>query len=195
MTPPIAFLSAIIGDDAAAGLLTVVSLAINTITNVTAALNNQNVRQNMKNQGYDDYYSGSQGFDQEDTQQFQSVIMSTLAAIFSTINSTFSSLTSSQTPLTTYILAGLLSYVGFRIVYSIVSWVVRSVLNLVRTAIIISIVTIILWFVVNISSGGEGVDMGNGEYRHQDPISQMLHNLQGKFRTEFERQQQHLHQR
>ncbi|KAG0220966.1 hypothetical protein B0O80DRAFT_450287 [Mortierella sp. GBAus27b] len=191
MNQPIAILSAIVGDDIAAGLVAVVSLAINTINNVTAVLN-QHAPQYMKDQRYSDYF-GSQGFEYVQSKEFQNVFMSMLAAIVSTINSAFAALTSSRTPLTTYILMFLLSYVAFKIVYGFVSWVVLSVINLVRTAIIISIVLVIMWFVVNVSSGGEGIDIGNGQ-RHQDPISQAYYGLQNKYQAEYARQQAYLHQ-
>lgn len=186
MSPPISLLSAILGDDIAAGLVTVVSLAINTINDLTGAINQNAHKSYMKNQGYDDYSGSQEG-------QFQSVFMSVITAVLSTINSTFSSLTSIQTPLTTYLVVAILSFVAFKIVFWFVSWVVISLINLVRTAIVVAIVLIILWFVINISSGGEGVDLGNGQ-RHQDPISQLLYGLQSKFRAEYERQQEFLHQ-
>ncbi|KAF8934546.1 hypothetical protein EDD21DRAFT_377570 [Dissophora ornata] len=192
-------LSNLLGDNTVAGLMAAFNLALNTVTATTAALNNynsnsQNARQgsSFKSQDYGDYrgeqaFYGQEGQDDNQGQQFQSVIMSTLAMVFSTVNSAFSSLTASQTPLTTYILVAVLSYVAFRIIYGLVSWVVRSVLNLIKISIMITAVATILWFVVNVTSSTGGSDTG-----HQDPISQVLYSLQGKFRAEYERQQQYL---
>ncbi|KAG0293525.1 hypothetical protein BGZ98_002126 [Dissophora globulifera] len=203
-------LSGMLGNNTVAGLMAVLNLALNTVTTATAALNSYNNNNNdgntrhqassFKNQGYDDY-SGQHAFygqggndDDDNNRQFQSAIMSTLAMIFSTINSAFSSLTKSQTPLTTYILLALLTYVAFKIVYGLVSWVVRSVINLIKISIMITAVTTILWFIINVTStpGGGDPSSSNGQHRHQDPISQALYNLQGKFRAEFERQQEYL---
>ncbi|KAF9925924.1 hypothetical protein BGZ65_007507 [Modicella reniformis] len=167
--PPIVLLSSVLGNDTVAGIMAMVSLVVDAITGV----NNEH-KAYMMNQGYD-----------QDS-HFQSVFMSTLAAAFSAINSRVSSFIATETPLKTYLLVAVLSYVAYRII----SWIVRSVLNLIKTSIIISIVMMILWFIINITSGGDdGVDSGNRQ--HQDPISQVLHGLQCKFRA---RQQQYLQQ-
>ncbi|KAF9110732.1 hypothetical protein BGX27_005964 [Mortierella sp. AM989] len=164
-------LSTVFGNKTVAGLMAIVNLAVDHITTTT------------------------------DSFEFQSKIMNTIAMVFSTINSIFASLTSSETPLTTYILLALLSYVAFLVVYGVVSWVVRSVLNLIKLSIIITIVTTLLWFIINVTSplegNGAGTDSdafksGKQQHRHQDPISKLLHSFQHKFRTEYERQQQHL---
>ncbi|KAF9352198.1 hypothetical protein BGX26_009936 [Mortierella sp. AD094] len=195
-------LSTVLGNNTVAGLMAIFSLALDTVTTSTAAFNKQ--ASSFKNQDFTNY-AGQQAFHgqgpqpgREGNHQFQSQIMSTLAMLFSTINSTFASLTSSETPLTTYILLALLSYVAFRIVYGFVSWIVRSVLNLIKLSIIISIVTAVLWFIINVTSSPEGTESGSAyksgqqQHRHQDPISQLLYSFQNKFRAEYERQQQNL---
>ncbi|KAF9176008.1 hypothetical protein BGX21_006377 [Mortierella sp. AD011] len=191
-------LSSVLGNNTVAGVMAIFSLALDTITTSTAAFNKQ--ASSFKNQDFTGY-AGQQAFYGQGPQpgqegnQFQSQIMSTLAMIFSTLNSGFTSLTASETPLTTYIIVALLSYVAFLIVYGIVSWIVRSVLNLIKLSIIISIVTVVLWFIINITSSPEGTESGSTgqqQYRHQDPISKFLYSAQTKFRTEYERQQQNL---
>ncbi|KAG0367342.1 hypothetical protein BC939DRAFT_449868 [Gamsiella multidivaricata] len=183
-------LSNVLGNNTVAGLMAVINMALNTVTSATAAVNGYN-----SYSGERTYFGQKQGDNQG--QHFESAFMSALSMVFSAINSTFASLTASQTPLTTYILLALLSYVAFRIVYGIVSWVVRSVLNLIKISIIITVITSIIWFVINVTSGGEGGTgsdaYGTGQQRqHQDPISQVLHSLQSKFKAEFERQRQYL---
>ncbi|KAF9188209.1 hypothetical protein BGZ51_000736 [Haplosporangium sp. Z 767] len=179
-------LSTVFGEKTVAGFLTIFNMALDTVTTTTANLN-QNYDQYAKHQS-----SSFHGQGHENHSQFQSVVMSTLAMVFSTINSTFASLTASDTPLTTYILLALLSYVAFRIIYGFVSWVVRSVLNLIKMSIVIAAVTTILWFIINITSSKEGHEGFGAGSRHQDPISQVIGSLQTKFRAEYQRQQQHL---
>ncbi|KAG0264411.1 hypothetical protein BG011_006887 [Mortierella polycephala] len=188
-------LSNILGNSTVAGFLAIFNMALDTVTTTTTNFN-QNYDQYAKHQSssfhdqaYDQYAFEGQGQDHENGSRFQSVVMSTFAMVFSTINSAFAFLTASNTPLTTYIILALLSYVAFLIVYGFVSWVVRSVLNLIKMSIIVAAVTTILWFIINITSSTEGQDAGS---RHQDPISQVLGNLQTKFRAEYQRQQQHL---
>ncbi|KAF9575505.1 hypothetical protein EC968_002766 [Mortierella alpina] len=173
-------LSSFIGDDAAAGVVAALSMTISTITKAAAALEQSTL-----------HFGKGQGA------QYQSAVMSTLATVAHNINAAFASLTASETPLTTYLLLAFLTYVAFRIVYGIISWIVRSVLNLIKLSVIVAVVTVVLWFIINITS--EGLD--NGSYssgghqqhsRHRDPISQGFSNMQTKFRAEYHRQQQHL---
>ncbi|KAI1318190.1 hypothetical protein EDD11_007073 [Mortierella claussenii] len=199
-------LSSVLGNSTVAGLMTVVNLALNTVSSTTAAFNKngQDGRygSSFKNQGHGDYAGQQAYYGQEQGQghHLQSMILSTLATVFSTLNSTFASLTHSQTPLTTYILVAVLSYIAFRIVYSFISWVVRSVINLVKVSIIITAVTTIIWFIINVTSSssprgaesGSGYGTGQQQHRHQDPISQFLHTVQDKFQAEYQRQQQYL---
>ncbi|KAF9339686.1 hypothetical protein BGZ91_005077 [Linnemannia elongata] len=133
--------------------------------------------------------------------QFASTIMSTLAMVFGTLNSTFASLTHSETPLTTYILVAVLSYIVFRIVYGFVSWIVRSVINLIKMSIIITVVTSLLWFVINVTSpqdcdtsdGSTCYNAGaGGQNRGKDPISKGFSYLQTRYQAEYNRQQQYL---
>ncbi|KAF9910024.1 hypothetical protein BX616_010991 [Lobosporangium transversale] len=196
-------LSNVLGNNTVAGILAVVNLALNTITATTAVLNKhgrnsyESYASSLKNQGYEDYtgqnaYRG-QGEQHAQGTPFQSLVMNTLATAFSSINTAFASVTHSETPLTTYILVAVLSYVAFKITYAVVSWVVRSVLNLIKLTIIVTIVTSIVWFIINITSASRGSDSNTGrQHRHQDPISQLLYSLQNKFQAEFERQQQYL---
>ncbi|KAF9938695.1 hypothetical protein BGZ67_010536 [Mortierella alpina] len=173
-------LSNFIGDDAAAGVVAALSMTISTITKAAAVLEQSTL-----------HFGKGQGA------QYQSAVMSTLATVAHNINAAFASLTASETPLTTYLLLALLTYVAFRIVYGVISWIVRSVLNLIKLSVIVAVATVVLWFIINITSEG----MDNGSYssggqqqhsRHRDPISQGFSNMQTKFRAEYYRQQQHL---
>jgi len=211
-------LSTILGNNTAAGLMTVLSLAVNTVVMTTSALTQLGTPgkdhtgrdQHFQQSTYGDHgsaqYPFSNGGRDDDTFEgnsngqkqaaFQSMILSTLATFFSTLNSTFQSMTHAETPLTTYIVLALLSYVVFKIVYGFVAWIVRSVLNLIKVSILITILTTILWFIFNITSSGssdsDSDPLGGRQRQHNDPISQMLGNLQTKFKTEYQRQQDHL---
>ncbi|KAG0200744.1 hypothetical protein BGX28_006286 [Mortierella sp. GBA30] len=174
-------LANILGEDAAAGVMAVLNMTITAIASTVSAIE----------QGQRHFGQGKEG------SQYQSAAMSALVALVSNINSAFASLTASETPLTTYILLAVLSYVVFRIVYGIVSWIVRSVLNLIKLSIMIAVVTAVLWFIINITSEGNDASSSysaNRQYsRHRDPISQGFNNMQTKFRAEYHRQQQYVH--
>ncbi|KAG0041331.1 hypothetical protein BGZ83_001998 [Gryganskiella cystojenkinii] len=208
-------LSNILGNDTAAGLIAVLNLAVNTVVMTTNALGqfgattssssskDYHQQQHFRQQSYGSYGQDQQKFSSDDSEKsssssFQSMILSTFAVVFSNLNATFQNLTHSSTPLTTYIALALLSYLAFRIVYGFVSWVIRSVLNMIKIAIVITILTTILWFIFNITSAGDSSDSfsaeagGGAKGRHNDPISQLLGNLQTKFNAEYQRQQEFL---
>lgn len=202
-------LSSVLGNNTVAGVIAVFNIALNTFTSAAETVNKhttqdkfayqyqQQQQQTTFNQGQT---YNNQGQDQQQ-QQFVSTIMSTLAMVFFTINSTFAQLTSFETPLTTYILVAVLSYIAFRIVYGFVSWIVRSVINLVKISIMITVVTTILWFVINITLPSQVCDSSDGctfnagaggQGRAQDPISRGFDYFQTRFQAEYHRQQQFL---
>ncbi|KAG0376363.1 hypothetical protein BGX24_007856 [Mortierella sp. AD032] len=205
----IPLLSSVLGNNTVAGMMAVFNLALNTINTASETINKhaptqdnsfsyqqqQQYRQTTFNQKTNDQDSGEQ------QQKFASTVMSSLAMVFGTLNTTFASLTQSETPLTTYILVAVLSYIAFRIVYGFVSWIVRSVINLIKMSIIITVVTTLLWFVINVTSPQECGDNDSGtcgfnaagqpqNSRAQDPISRGFNYLQSRFQAEYHRQQQ-----
>ncbi|KAG0278123.1 hypothetical protein BGZ95_004661 [Linnemannia exigua] len=205
----IPLLSSVLGNNTVAGMIAVFNLALNTITasetinkhspaqdNSFSYQQQQQYRQTTFNQRTNDQDSGEQ------QQKFASTVMSTLAMVFGTLNSTFASLTQSETPLTTYILVAVLSYIAFRIIYGFVSWIVRSVINLIKMSIIITVVMTLLWFVINVTSPPQECgdnDSGTCGFnaagqpqngRAQDPISRGFYYLQSRFQAEYHRQQQ-----
>ncbi|GJJ77873.1 hypothetical protein EMPS_10232 [Entomortierella parvispora] len=210
-------LSNIVGNNTAAGLMTVLSLAVNTVVMTTSALS-QLATSTSSGKDHDQHFQQSTYGDQQGSGQFafsnnddtdndlkqrafQSMILSAVATLFSTLNSTFQSMTHAETPLTTYIFLALFSYLVFKIVYGFVAWIVRSVLNLIKVSIMITVLTTVLWFIFNITSSGPSDSeldplAGDGQYRpkqqHKDPISQILGNLQTKFKAEYQRQQEYL---
>ncbi|KAF9921338.1 hypothetical protein FBU30_008676 [Linnemannia zychae] len=204
----IPLLSSVLGNNTVAGMMTVFSLALNTINTASETLTKNSPQDKFTYQQQQQYQttfnqrpSSGNYYEEQQHQQFASTIMSTLAVIFGTINSTFASLTHSDTPLTTYILIAVLSYITFRIVYSFVSWIVRSVINLIKMSIIITVVTTLLWFIINITSSGQDCDNtdssqcdfnAGGGHRAQDPISKGFNYLQTRFQAEYHRQQQYL---
>lgn len=200
----IPLLSSVLGNNTVAGVMAVFNLALNTFNTASEQLNKHTPQEKFTYQQQQQYrqtaFNQKQGQDQQE-HQFASAIMSTLAMVFGTINSTFASLTHSETPLTTYILVAVLSYIVFRIVYGFVSWIVRSVINLVKMSIIITVVTSLLWFVINVTSpqdcdtsdGSTCFNTGaGGQNRAQDPISKGFSYLQTRFQAEYNRQQQYL---
>ncbi|KAK3816751.1 MAG: hypothetical protein JOS17DRAFT_758861 [Linnemannia elongata] len=201
----IPLLSSVLGNNTVAGVMAVFNLALNTFNTASEQLNKHTPQEKFTYQQQQQYrqttFNQKQGQDHQD-HQFASTIMSTLAMVFGTINSTFASLTHSETPLTTYILVALLSYIVFRIVYGFVSWIVRSVINLVKMSIIITVVTSLLWFVINITSPPQDCNTSDGstcfnagaggQNRAQDPISKGFSYLQTRFQAEYNRQQQYL---
>ncbi|KAF9094763.1 hypothetical protein BGX23_001608 [Mortierella sp. AD031] len=207
-------LSSVLGNNTVAGVMAVFNLALNTFNSAAETIDKhtphdkysyqQQHQQTTFNQRQTyNRQDGQQGQGQQQ-QQFASAIMSTLAMVFGTINEKFSSLTSSETPLTTYILVAFLSYIAFRIVYGFVSWIVRSVINLIKMSIMITVVTTILWFVLNVTSTSQDCDGSDGstcdsqgfntggQNRAQDPISRVLGYAQTRFQAEYNRQQQFL---
>ncbi|KAG9067738.1 hypothetical protein KI688_011325 [Linnemannia hyalina] len=201
----IPLLSSVLGNNTVAGVMAVFNLALNTFNTASEQLNKNTPQEKFTYQQQQQYrqttFNQKQGQDQQE-QQFASTVMSTLAMVFGTINSTFASLTHSETPLTTYILVAVLSYVVFRIVYGFVSWIVRSVINLVKLSIIITVVTSLIWFVINVTSPLQDCDTSDGstcynagaggQNRAQDPISKGFSYLQTRFQAEYNRQQQYL---
>ncbi|KAF9900064.1 hypothetical protein EC991_007949 [Linnemannia zychae] len=205
----IPLLSSVLGNNTVAGMMAVFNLALNTINTASETINKHAPHQDSKFSYQQQQYqqtafnqrtTSQDNSDNDQQQKFASTVMSTLAMVFGTLNSTFASLTSSETPLTTYILVAVVSYIIFRIVYGFVSWIVRSVINLVKMSIIITIVTTLLWFVINVTSppqecnSDEGScfnDRGQPQYgRAQDPISRGFNYLQSRFQAEYHRQQQ-----
>ncbi|KAF9131014.1 hypothetical protein BGW39_002376 [Mortierella sp. 14UC] len=204
----IPLLSSVLGNNTVAGMMAVFSLALNTINTASETVNkhaHQDDRfsyqqQQQYQQTTFNQRTNSQDNGDDQQQKFVSTIMSYLAMVFGSLNSTFASLTSSETPLTTYILVAVVSYIAFRIVYGFVSWIIRSVINLVKMSIIITVVTTLLWFVINVTSppqecnGDDGIcfnDRGQPQYgRAQDPISRGFNYLQSRFQAEYHRQQQ-----
>lgn len=198
-------LSSVLGNNTVAGMMAVFNLALNTFNSASEELNKHSSQEKLSYQQQQQYrqttFNQGQGQGQDQKEhQFASTIVSTLAMVFGTINSTFASLTHSETPLTTYILVAALSYIVFRIVYGFVSWIVRSVINLVKLSIIITVVTSLLWFVINVTSPAQDCDSSDGstcynaggQNRAQDPISKGFSYLQTRFQAEYNRQQQYL---
>ncbi|KAF8935835.1 hypothetical protein BGZ47_009770 [Haplosporangium gracile] len=202
----IPLLSSVLGNNTVAGVMTVFNLALNTLNTASNQLNKHTPQEKFTYQQQQQYrqttfnHRQGQGQGQEQGHQFASTVMSMLAMVFGTINSTFASLTHSETPLTTYILVAVLSYIAFRIVYGFVSWIVRSVINLVKMSIIITVVTTLIWFVINVTSPAQNCDASDGstcyntggQSRAQDPISKGFNYLQTRFQAEYNRQQQYL---
>jgi hypothetical protein len=200
----IPLLSSVLGNNTVAGMMAVFNLALNTFNTASEELNKHTSQEKFSYQQQQQYRQTTfsqrqgQGQDQQD-HQFASTIMSTLAMVFGTINSTFASVTHSETPLTTYILVAVLSYIAFRIVYGLVSWIVHSVINLVKLSIIITVVTSLLWFVINVTLPVQDCDSSDGSTcynggrnRAQDPISKGFDYLQTRFQAEYNRQQEYI---
>ncbi|KAG0095334.1 hypothetical protein BGZ93_006035 [Podila epicladia] len=183
-------LSNILGNNTVAGILAVFNLALNTIASATE-----------RSQAY--FSSSSTTNHNQNTQDssaFQSQVLSYLATAFASLNAMFASITHSDTPLTTYIAVALLSYLVFRIVYGFICWIVRSVINLIKVSIMITVLTTLLWFIFTVTTVGDDDVIGAGEAttytntnkRQKDPISSFVSSIQGKFKSEYQRQQQHV---
>ncbi|KAF9582988.1 hypothetical protein BGW38_010463 [Lunasporangiospora selenospora] len=222
----IPLVSNVLGNSTIAGLMAVYSLTLQSISSATAAIVNH--QDNLKHgafrqQAHADFlkeqhqYAGGVGAEEmynyyEQQQQhfffgslpFLSTILSAVGTAMQTINSAWESITSSggsgsSTPLTTYIIMALLSYIAFRIIYSIVMGVIRSVINLVKMTFMISALVTILWIILQLTSpngvfnGDSNTTHGSGGSRHRrDPMSHAFEQFQAKFRAEYQRQQQHL---
>ncbi|KAG0032426.1 hypothetical protein BGZ82_006557 [Podila clonocystis] len=191
-------LSNIFGNNTVAGLLAVFNLALNTITSATESVHNAdpNAHHFKRSQTYFSSSSTNHNQNTQDSSAFQSQVFSYLATAFASINAMFASITDSDTPLTTYIAVALLSYLVFRIVYGFICWIVRSVINLIKVSIMITALTTLLWFIFTVTTVGDDEVVGgtytNTNKRQKDPISSFVSNIQGKFKSEYQRQQQHV---
>ncbi|KAG0033521.1 hypothetical protein BGZ81_008220 [Podila clonocystis] len=191
-------LSNILGNNTVAGLLAVFNLALNTITSATESVHDAdpNAHHFKRSQTYFSSFSTNHNQNTQDSSAFQSQVFGYLATAFASINAMFASITDSDTPLTTYIAVALLSYLVFRIVYGFICWIVRSVINLIKVSIMITTLTTLLWFIFTVTTVGDDEVVGgtyaNTNKRQKDPISSFVSNIQGKFKSEYQRQQQHV---
>ncbi|KAF9381183.1 hypothetical protein CPB97_007906 [Podila verticillata] len=189
-------LSNILGNNTVAGLLAVFNLALNTINSATESVHDSNANSNFK-RTTQTYFSSSSNHNQntQDSSAFQSQFLSYLSTAFATLNAMFASITDADTPLTTYIAIALLSYLAFRVVYGFVCWIVRSVINLIKVSIMITVLTTLLWFIFTATTIDDG-EVGGATYantnKRKDPISSFVSNVQTKFQSEYQRQQQHV---
>lgn len=192
-------LSNILGNNTVAGLLAVFNLALNTITSATESVHDADPNANFKrSQTYFSSSTMNHNQNTQDSSAFQSKVFSYLATTFASLNAMFASITDSDTPLTTYIAVALLSYLVFRIVYGFICWIVRSVINLIKVSIMITALTTLLWFIFTVTTVGDDEVLGGGattantNKRQKDPISVFVSNIQGRFKSEYQRQQQHV---
>ncbi|KAG0358491.1 hypothetical protein BG005_002277 [Podila minutissima] len=195
-------LSNILGNNTVAGLLAVFNLALNTITSATESVHDADHNNHFRRS--QTYFSSSSTTNHnqntQDSSTFQSQVFSYFVTAFASLNAMFASITDSDTPLTTYIAVALLSYLVFRIVYGFICWIVRSVINLIKVSIMITALTTLLWFIFTVTTvgdddvigGGEGATYANTNKRQKDPISSFVTNIQSKFKSEYQRQQQHV---
>lgn len=191
-------LSNILGNNTVAGLLAIFNLALNTINSATESVHDSDANHNFKRNTQTYFSSSSSNHNQntQDSSAFQSLFFSYISTAFATVNAMFASITDANTPLRTYIAIAFLSYLAFRIVYGFVCWIVRSVINLIKVSIMITALTTLLWFIFTATSVDNGEVGGDATYsstnKRKDPISSFLGNVQTKFKSEYQRQQQHV---
>ncbi|KAG0334081.1 hypothetical protein BG004_000567 [Podila humilis] len=206
-------LSNILGPNAVAGMLAVFNLAFNTIASASeAVLNNVNAPHSSHSdsnyQAKQTYFSSTSSNGDSSSSTFQSQLFTYLSTCLTSLNAAFATLTDSDTPLTTYIAIALLSYLAFRIVYGFVSWIVRSVINLIKVSILITALTSLLWFIFTVTTVGDDDNdlinnTGGRRAGQQQPFAGNSNNnnhgsknpiltLVGKFKAEYQRQQQHV---